>query len=534
MSSATDASASRKLTDVVEAFWSAIARPRDLLLLAAILVPGAVAYRELFGFDPEAGRRSNLEGTEELFFEPASSSPLLIFAVTAWFIARRWPRFRRTLAGPSWPLGGAALLGAAAVLCPWAYYVGVPTFLIPSLSLAILGGGAWAGGKAGFWVLLLPAAFLLLAAPIPVAIVNRIIYGLQLGIAEITGGVLTAAGMEVLVVGDRVYTEGAVFQVIESCSGLRTMITLLMAAIVYQELFFRSRLHSALLVGAAPLLGMLTNQVRVIGIVLNPYSEFAAVHTAQGLVMIVLGIFLLAGLDVALARILPDRRPEAEPHPSSAESDSPRSRMPSTSRLVALAATLSLLAAATLLLEPWQPPDAPGRPLSAIPARIDDWSVARGLPLDRQLLGSVHPSEWIHRRYERRDEYVDLLVASDRRYEPHVDLFSPKTAIPASGWEIVERQPVEIPGTGGGELLHARSMNESALVYHRRIGAEPASEELLRAVLSLDRSLWRRPGRIFVVRIATPASLPGGRPAAERRLRDVAALVEAELAKIAP
>jgi len=522
------------LRDRVDLLRWSLVHSRVLALLALILVPTAAAYRGLIGFEPNAGHSGGLEGTEELLFAPSSSSPWLILAVTGWPIVRRWPRFRGTIGLPGRPFTGVVLLSAAALLCIWAYYVRVPTFLVPSLSLFLLGAGAWLGGGRGCRALVLPALFLLLAAPVPLPIVNRIIYSLQLATAEVTGAILSAVGVNVFVVGERIYAKGSIFQVIESCSGLRTMITMLMAAVVYQELFYRGRLHSALLIGAAPLLGMLTNQVRVMGIVLNPYSQFAAVHTAQGLVMIVLGIFLLAGLDVVLGRLLPGQwsRPGEPPFTPGGPVEEPGSV--SLSRALVLGGALTLLACATFLVQPWQPPGVRGPSLSAIPARLGAWSVVRGLPLDRQFLGSVNPSEWVHRRYERGRDHVDLFVAADRRYEPYVDLWSPKTAIPASGWEIVTRRPAPRLDNGRGELLYALSLNEGALVYHWRIGSDSSTEELFRAVLSLDRGPWRRPGRMFVARLTTPVESPGGELAAERRLREFAPLVKDELAKLAP
>jgi len=73
-----------------------------------------------------------------------------------------------------------------------------------------------------------------------------------------------------------------------------------------------------------------------------------------------------------------------------------------------------------------------------------------------------------------------------------------------------------------------------AATARQRTGECQAAEELVRGLLSLDRGPWRRPGRTFVVRMTSPASSLGGELAAERRLREVVPLVEAELAKMTP
>ena len=78
---------------------------------------------------------------------------------------------------------------------------------------------------------------------------------------------------------------------------MRTIETIVMSSLLYHDLFYRSRLQSWLLFLLAPFVGIVANLLRVIGIVLNPYSKFAAIHTLQGLVMIVVAVMMLAALD---------------------------------------------------------------------------------------------------------------------------------------------------------------------------------------------------------------------------------------------
>jgi len=504
---------------------------RALLSLLTVIA-AAFAYHGLLGLDPSE-RVRELEGTEEILFEPSSSSPLLIFSVTAWLLFRRRDRLRSLFEAPGRPVSGALLLGPAVGLCLWAHYVSEPSLLVPSLSLAVLGSALWLGGSAGLRAVRLPAVFLLLAMPIPTPVINRIIYPMQLATADITSAIIAAMGLEAISVADRIYTESAVFEVIETCSGVRTIVTLLMAAFLYQELFSNNRLRSIVLIASAPLLGLLTNEIRVIGIVLNPYSDFAAVHTAQGLVMIVLGVLLLYALDRVLATFLPD--PPADQPPAShrvVRSGYAKATLRTPPRLAALCVLFTGLAVAAFTLDPWVPPDPSGRQLSFLPPRLDGWS-SSNLPLDRQFLGSARFSEWVHRRYQRGVDEVELLAGSQRRYDRDADIFSPKTAIPGSGWETVSLREVELPGGKPAEERLVRDVRgRRRLVWHWRIGAGSDAEELLRGILLLDRSPWGRPGRTFFVRLSTPVEVEESLALAQQRLLQVASMIQPELERL--
>jgi exosortase len=498
----------------------ALAGRAALALGVACVAFAGVAYRGLVGLDP--GRRpGELRGVEEMLFEPSGSSPLLIFLGAAWLFARRAPRLHRVLGSPSQPLAALALGLPALALCPWAYYVQVPVLLIPSLSALVLASALWVGGWPAARALLLPALFLLLAVPIPTPLLNQFMYDLQLATAAATARILDAVGLDAVTQAERILHGGQVFQVIESCSGVRTVETLFMSSFLYHDLFYRSRLQSALLVGSSIAIGFVVNQIRVMSIVLNPLSSFAAVHTAQGLVMIVVGVLAIAVVDWVLTRFLAPRPWWRRPRE--------RSAPPPWPRLAVLAAVLALLSAASLGVTPWKPADVRTIPITSLAVHLGPWATG-GLKLDREYLGSASFTEFANRRYTRADESVDVLVGADDRTDPHVDFSSPKTALPGSGWLETSRETVRLPSGRRVERIVASAGPRMQLVYFWSEGAASPGNETLRALLALDRSAWRREGRAVAVRISTP--LTGSAERAEARLGEVAALVEQEVARI--
>lgn len=483
-----------------------------LLLATAACV---VAWRAL----PDVGvapRASSLRGAEAMLFEPTGNSPPLVFAAALWLFWRRWPRLRAAFGIAPARLPALLLLAVAVGLCFWSHVVGTPALLLPALTCALLGAGFWLGGRPGARAVLLPAVFVMTAFPIPAALLNQFIYPLQLFTADTVGAILNAVGLSTHVEGDLIFREGAIFQVIESCSGVRTIETIVMSSLLYHDLFYRSRLQSWLLFLLAPFVGVVANLLRVIGIVLNPYSKFAAIHTLQGLVMIVVAVMMLAALDLLLTRLLP--------------ADPPGTRVRSTRPLApGRAAVLTLLAGglaiATLIVTPWEPAAVQETPLSAFPVDVAGFH-GDGRKLDREFYGTTSFSEWVHRRYEQPEgAWVDVLLGSDRRLDPFVSPFSLKVAIPEPGTVLEARTPIELEDGLQAERLVLHSRRGREIVYTWRVGSRGPAREVARALLSLDRGPWRRSGRALVVRLTTPAD-----EHADARLRSFAAATEAALA----
>ena len=59
---------------------------------------------------------------------------------------------------------------------------------------------------------------------------------------------------------------------------------------------------------SVPAISFVANQVRVLSIVLNPFSEIASDHTAQGILVVVGGVLALVLVDRILMRVLPEPR----------------------------------------------------------------------------------------------------------------------------------------------------------------------------------------------------------------------------------
>ncbi|HTY18405.1 MAG TPA: EpsI family protein [Myxococcota bacterium] len=502
--------------------WLPAAVAAVTVALFALVWRAAASYQA----PPPAG----ITETEEFFFAPTGASPELIFGAALWMLARRWRSLRGAIGASPRPYLGSLVLALGAALWLWAVYVGQLILQIPALSLFLVGGALALGGTTAARRVLTPALFLLLAFPIPSVLLNRIIYPLQLFTASAASAALNLVGIATETSADRIYRGSAVFEVIETCSGLRMFETLLMSAVLYAELFNTSRLRTAILVASVPFLSVLCNEIRVISIVLNPYSHFAAVHSIQGLVMIVVGVLLLAGVDALAGRLLGER--EWEPRPRRGR----RSSAPYRRGALAFVAAVGLVLAGSRAIVPlWREPAATEPSISQMPAAVDGWN-ARGADALKQFLGSVRFDEAMHRRYWRGEQQVDLFVGTDRRLDPSRSLLSTKTALPGSGYGIRERWPSDVLGAAGpAEGLIVSDGSQELLVYHWYVGVDSFGDELLRSTLALDRGPLRRPERALVIRVSTPIEPgSGGREGAEARLAAFLSAVDKPLRALYP
>lgn len=464
--------------------------------LAAGVGLALLAYRPLIGWVLQTGGHEDLE---DVFFQPANTSPGLLFGGALWLLVRRWRAIQiRARMGRSEPWLAAPLLAIAAAAAAWAHYVGAPEFAILSLIPAGVGIGALLGGRPLVSLLLVPSLLLLLALPPPGVVTNAILYPLQMWTAKTSGVALSALGIDSFLSGDRIYAFGRVYQVIESCSGFRIIQTMIMTSILYVDLFYRGHLQSLLIFVVAPIIAIAMNTLRVLTIVFNPHSDIIAIHTLQGLAVIALSVFALSGIDMAFARVIPAggtrwRRPKGVP------------RDPEFTPSMIAIAFLVILAALPLAQKPWTPAPRTPEPFLRLPEKIEGWQ-SKNLPLDKDYLGTVGFRDRVYRQFTNGSDAVDLFVALDDRLDPRRSAVSAKTALPGSGWRIDSRAPVTpaAAATVQAEEIEATQGRDHLLIHWWTVGWHGFWNEAFRAFFHLDRGPLRRPEDILVYRLSTP------------------------------
>jgi exosortase len=470
--------------------------PRAWLVAAGALA--AVAFRALPGFEP---RRDIPDAVERMLFEPADTSPAVVLVLALWLVFRRRERWR-ALPGACAPLAlWAPLLAAGLAVFAWSRLTGAIDLLVPALLASGLGVAALLKGAAGLRALALPAAFLLFALPLPPALANGLIYRFQLWTAELAGRLLFWFGAPAHVAGETILRADYTFSVVEGCSGLRSVVTLAMLAVLMVDLFRRSGLHAWLLVLAAPVVAFGFNAVRAVALILNPHSAIASVHVAQGIAILLAGLLVLFAFDGLLERLL------GRPRARAPQAAAPGARPPAPRAALAYLALLALLSVA---VRPFPTFDV--LPLALETRYAHSLGAWRGEPLqsDGLFLGSVAFREKLLARYRRGRDSLDLFLGVGDLSRRFGSALSAKTALPGSGWVIEERWRTPAGSNGRvAEALLIRSGPRWRLVHHWTEASRAPWIEALRSLLALDATPWRRPRDPLVVRLVTDLAGPG-------------------------
>jgi exosortase len=194
-------------------------------------------------------------------------------------------------------LGLAVLAGS--LLCFVAGQFGSELFLTRVSVIGVLAGLVlFVAGTEHFRILAFPIAFLLLMVPLPAIIFNHIAFPLQILASQLGEVVIAASGIPVLREGNVLHLPHEALEVAEACSGIRSLISLLMLAIVLGY-FTERRIGARIAIALASVpIAVIANATRVAGTGLASYwiSPAAAegfFHTFSGWIMFVVA---LAGL----------------------------------------------------------------------------------------------------------------------------------------------------------------------------------------------------------------------------------------------
>jgi len=484
-----------------------------LLALAAVLG----AFWSLYTVGTRYGFA---KGVEYWLFLPGDSAPIVVIAIAAWLAYRRSNRLRvLPLSTGPWSVTlPCFVLGSAFFI--WAVYTQALDLQVLSFALVLSGLVVAYLGLAGLRVLWLPIAVLFFALPLPAPVMLAVVFKLQIWTAELAGFALYLLGIPHLVSGDQILRVTQAFQVIEGCSGMRSIQILSLLTILLIDLFQRRGRHAAILIVIAPALAFGLNGVRVLTLILNPHSEIIAIHNLQGIAILLVGLVIVYAIDAFLERF-----PALDPPPGEGPPTT-RKFIPGQSLVAAFSVALCLQGA-NLFVPTWMPAATAIPSLHALVGEaLEKWASEK-IPPDFSFRGSTRFGEVVHRKYHLDSGPVSLFVAESDFDQRGGSPLSPVTALPGSGWKLAEEGFVPAGDGGQVRVRVVEKGKRRRLVHHRVLGSKGLVVEAARSFLALDRSPMRRARPILVVRLSTPVEdrRPSARDAAELRL----ALVEREL-----
>lgn len=491
---------------------------------------GAAAAALLFAYSSllDLGTRYGFEkGVEYWLFRPTDNAPLIIIVFASWLLYRRWYRVRVLPPSTAPPAVIAVGVLLAIGFHAWAIYTRADDLKVVSLVLVLSSLVVARWGVPGLRALALPIFFLLLAVPIPAPLLLAVVFEMQIWTANFAGFLLYVLGLPALVSGDQIFRATQTFQVIEGCSGLRSVETLTMLTILLIDLFGRRGWHAIVLLVAAPLVAFWLNGFRVLTLILNPHSEIIAIHNLQGIAILLVGLLVVYGIDLLIERL---RGPEHE----AADAWTPPDTSGSRPYVPALAATaLGVLAlgtgVSTLVTPIWPDPVSTGYWLyDVVSSELGLWRSEKA-EIDYEFRGSTRFREVVDSTFELNEGPVRVFIGTADLGQRGGSVLSPTTARPGSGWVVRESAPrsLEEAGLEVEERLLEKGKRR-VLIHHWYMGDRGLFEETWRSLMALDRSPLRRPEPLYVVRLDTPLFGRGeaDRAAAEARLERVRRALE--------
>lgn len=227
-----------------------------------------------------------------------------------------WERRAALRSAERRPSAFGAVIVAGSLLLFVAGTFGAELFLTRVSLIGVIAGSIlFIWGRHQFRTLLFPVAFLLLMIPLPAIIFNQIAFPLQLLASEAGESVIAAAGIPVLREGNVLHLPARSLEVAEACSGIRSLVSLLMLAIVLGYFTEKRTSSRVLIVLAAVPIAIVANASRVAGTGLaaewiSPAAADGFFHTFSGWLMFVIAFGGLLLFQQALS-VMRDWRPRS-------------------------------------------------------------------------------------------------------------------------------------------------------------------------------------------------------------------------------
>lgn len=223
-----------------------------------------------------------------------------------------WERKAELVALRRSPGNGGLLLVLAGIALLTAGTLGAELFLTRVSIIPVVAGAiVFLFGWSHLRLLSFPIGFLLLMVPLPALIFNQIAFPLQLLASQFGEVSLSALGIPVLREGNVINLAYTRLEVVEACSGIRSLVSLITLGIVYGY-FVDQRLSVRLIIVASTIpVAIIANGLRIAGTGLaaqyyGPSAAEGFFHTFSGWVVFVVAfaaIFGVRAITVALFKL---------------------------------------------------------------------------------------------------------------------------------------------------------------------------------------------------------------------------------------
>ncbi|MBX7122304.1 MAG: exosortase-associated EpsI family protein [Opitutaceae bacterium] len=357
-------------------------------------------------------------------------------------------------------LATVTFAGLMAAALSWSNHL---TLFLFGVSMSLLLGATWVVSAREEWRLVPVAwpAFVaclipVLCAPFPPGTYSRLTLALQLAVTRGVIGSLHLLGIPARQSGNIIELAGTSVGVEEACSGVRSLVSCVVAALFFSgTLVSRPLARTALILLSVPL-ALVMNFFRSLGLTLaaeNGINIAGAVHTVSGYLGLLLCAFVLAVIARALGR-----RP---PLPARNEPGSERISSAPARLLLAGTATVALVLGFFMAKTRPAPIDSKTPPdlASLLPSSFPGWRVETTNDLYR-FSSTLQTSHLAQRTYLRDSatgiEQITVYLAYWAPRQASVSLVSshtPDACWPGAGWKSLEDRATRASLTVAGTPL---------------------------------------------------------------------------------
>lgn len=144
-------------------------------------------------------------------------------------------------------------------------YVGTEYFSMRSSLIVILAGIVlYFFGKEVFKIVLLPLGYLIFAVPLPYIIYDTVTFSLNLFVTKYSVLFLKVIGVPVWREGNIIMLPNVVLEVVDACSGIRSLVSLLALSVAFAYITQNSIIKKIILISSAIPVAIFANGIRVV------------------------------------------------------------------------------------------------------------------------------------------------------------------------------------------------------------------------------------------------------------------------------